>query len=122
MYSIPREDLDAFSVRSHQLAAAAWDAGHYDWVIPVPDTELKRDEGIRADTSVEKLAQLKPAFKAGGTVTAGNASPLNDGAAAVLLGDERAAHAMGREPLARVVSRGVAGGRPDQLAATPGHA
>jgi acetyl-CoA acetyltransferase family protein len=119
MYSISREDQDAFSVRSHQLAAAAWDAGHYDWVIPVPDTELKRDEGIRADTSVEKLAQLKPAFKAGGTVTAGNASPLNDGAAAVLLGDERAAHAIGRAPLARIVSRGVAAVDPDVFGIAP---
>jgi acetyl-CoA acetyltransferase family protein len=119
MYSISREDQDAFSVRSHQLAAAAWDAGHYDWVIPVPDTELERDEGIRADTSVEKLAQLKPAFKAGGTVTAGNASPLNDGAAAVLLGDERAAHAIGRAPLARIVSRGVAAVDPDVFGIAP---
>ena len=119
MYSISREDQDAFAVRSHQLAAAAWDAGHYDWVIPVPDTELKRDEGIRADTSVEKLAQLKPAFKAGGTVTAGNASPLNDGAAAVLLGDERAAHAIGRAPLARIVSRGVAAVDPDVFGIAP---
>jgi acetyl-CoA acetyltransferase family protein len=119
MYSISREDQDAFAVRSHQLAAAAWDDGRYDWVIPVPDTELERDEGIRADTSVEKLAQLKPAFKAGGTVTAGNASPLNDGAAAVLLGDERAAHAIGRAPLARIVSRGVAAVDPDVFGIAP---
>jgi acetyl-CoA acetyltransferase family protein len=119
IHGISREDQDAFAVRSHRRAAAAWDEGRYDWVIPVPDTELERDEGIRPDTSAEKLAQLKPAFRSGGTVTAGNASPLNDGAAAVLLGDERAAHAMGREPLARVVSRGVAGVDPDVFGIAP---
>jgi acetyl-CoA acetyltransferase family protein len=119
IHGISREDQDAFAVRSHRRAAEAWDEGRYDWVIPVPDTELERDEGIRPDTSAEKLAQLKPAFRSGGTVTAGNASPLNDGAAAVLLGDERAAHAMGREPLARVVSRGVAGVDPDVFGIAP---
>jgi len=119
IHGISREDQDAFAVRSHQRAAAAWEEGRYDWVVPVPDTELDRDEGIRPDTSVEKLAQLKPAFKPGGTVTAGNASPLNDGAAAVLLGDAHAAHAMGREPLARVVSRGVAGVDPDVFGIAP---
>jgi acetyl-CoA acetyltransferase family protein len=119
IHGISREDQDAFAVRSHQRAAAAWDEGRYDWVVPAPDTELDRDEGIRPDTSAEKLAQLKPAFKSGGTVTAGNASPLNDGAAAVLLGDARAAHAMGREPLARIVSRGVAGVDPDVFGIAP---
>jgi acetyl-CoA acetyltransferase family protein len=119
IHGISREDQDAFAVRSHRRAAAAWDEGRYDWVVPAPDTELERDEGIRPDTSAEKLAQLKPAFRSGGTVTAGNASPLNDGAAAVLLGDERAAHAMGREPLARVVSRGVAGVDPDVFGIAP---
>jgi len=119
IHGISREDQDAFAVRSHRRAAAAWDEGRYDWVVAVPDTELERDEGIRPDTSAEKLAQLKPAFRSGGAVTAGNASPLNDGAAAVLLGDERAAHAMGREPLARVVSRGVAGVDPDVFGIAP---
>jgi acetyl-CoA acetyltransferase family protein len=119
VHGISREDQDAFAVRSHKRAAAAWDEGRYDWVVPVPDTELERDEGIRPDTSPEKLAKLKPAFRSGGTVTAGNASPLNDGAAAVLLGDERAAHAMGPEPLARVVSRGAAGVDPDVFGIAP---
>ena len=87
IHNIGREAQDEFALRSHQRAAAAWDAGFYDdWVVPVPDTELDRDEGIRADTSLEKLAKLKPAFVKDGTVTAGNASPLNDGAAAVLIG------------------------------------
>jgi acetyl-CoA acetyltransferase family protein len=106
-------------VRSHRNAATAWDAGRYDWVVPVPDTALERDEGIRPDTSVEKLAKLKPAFSVSGTVTAGNASPLNDGAAAVLLGDDRAAEALGRAPLARVVSRGVSGVDPDVFGIAP---
>ena len=119
LYGVSRENQDAFALRSHRRAAEAWDEGRYAWVVPVPDTELERDEGIRPDTSPEKLARLKPAFRSGGTVTAGNASPLNDGAAAVLLGDERAAHAMGREPLARVVSRGVAGVDPDVFGIAP---
>ena len=85
----------------------------------MPDTELERDEGIRPDTSVEKLAKLKPAFRKDGTVTAGNASPLNDGAAATLIGDERAAEALGREPLARIVSRGVHGVDPDVFGIAP---
>ena len=119
IHGISREDQDAFAVRSHQRGAAAWEEGRYDWVVPVPDTELDRDEGIRPDTSAEKLAELNPAFKSGGTVTAGNASPLNDGAAAVLLGDAHAAQAMGREPLARVVSRGVAGVDPDVFGIAP---
>jgi len=85
----------------------------------VPYPALERDEGIRPDTSVEKLAKLKPAFSVSGTVTAGNSSPLNDGAAAVLLGDDRAAEALGRAPLARVVSRGVAGVDPDVFGIAP---
>ena len=119
LYHVSREDQDAFAVRSHRNAGAAWDAGRYDWVVPVPDTALERDEGIRPDTSVEKLAKLKPAFSVTGTVTAGNASPLNDGAAAVLLGDDRAAEALGRAPLARVVSRGVSGVDPDVFGIAP---
>ena len=119
LYHVSREDQDAFAVRSHRNAGAAWDAGRYDWVVPVPDTALERDEGIRPDTSVEKLAKLKPAFSVSGTVTAGNASPLNDGAAAVLLGDDRAAEALGRAPLARVVSRGVSGVDPDVFGIAP---
>jgi acetyl-CoA acetyltransferase family protein len=119
-YGISREDQDAFAVRSHRLAAEAWDRGFYgEWVVPVPETELERDEGIRPDTALEKLAKLKPAFAQEGTVTAGNASPLNDGAAAVLLGDERAAEALGREPLARIVARGAAAVDPDVFGIAP---
>ena len=107
-YGISREAQDAFALRSHRLAAAAWDAGFYDgWVVPVAGTDLQRDESLRPDTSGEALARLKPAFAADGTVTAGNSSPLNDGASAVFIGDERAAALLGREPLARIAGRGA---------------
>jgi acetyl-CoA acyltransferase len=120
MYGLSREAQDEFALRSHQRAAAAWDAGFYDdWVVAVPDTELERDESIRADTSLEKLAKLKPAFVAGGTVTAGNSSSLNDGAGAMLLTDEAGAERAGREPLARIVSRGVAAVDPDVFGLGP---
>jgi acetyl-CoA acetyltransferase family protein len=88
-------------------------------VIPVPATELERDENIRPDTSLEKLAKLKPAFAGDGTVTAGNSSPLNDGAGAALLTSEKGAEALGREPLARVVSRGAAAVDPDVFGIAP---
>jgi acetyl-CoA acetyltransferase family protein len=120
MYDISREEQDAFALRSHKLAGKAWDEGRYDWVVPVPDTELERDENIRPDSSMEKLAQLKPAFvKDGGTVTAGNASPLNDGAGAMLIGDEKAAAATGLEPLARIVGRGTFAVDPDIFGIAP---
>src|SRR3954471_21118737 len=67
MYDISREAQDAFALRSHTNAAKAWEEGFYDWVVPVPDTELERDEGIRTDSSLEKLAKLKPAFVKNGT-------------------------------------------------------
>src|SRR5207302_6632733 len=101
-------------------AVAAWENGFYgQWVVPVPDTELQRDENMRPDTSLEKLAKLKPSFVEDGTVTAGNSSPLNDGAGAMLLADEEAVKAIGREPLARVVSRGAAGADPDVFGIAP---
>jgi acetyl-CoA acetyltransferase family protein len=120
MHGITREAQDAFAARSHRLAAAAWDEGRYDgWVVPVPDVELERDEGVRPDTSEEKLAALKPAFAEDGTVTAGNASPLNDGAGALLLGDEAAGEELGREPLARIAGRGTFGVDPDVFGIAP---
>jgi acetyl-CoA acetyltransferase family protein len=120
IYDISREDQDAFALRSHRRAAAAWDAGFYDeWVVPVPGVELSRDENIRSDTSLEKLARLKPAFAEGGTVTAGNASSLNDGAGALLMADEAGAEAAGLEPIARVVARGVAAVDPDVFGIAP---
>jgi len=119
MYDISREAQDEFALRSHTLAARAYEQGAMGEVIPIPGVELDRDEGIRAETSLEKLAKLKPAFVAGGTVTAGNSSPLNDGAAMVLIGAEDAAAQIGRQPLARIVSRGVHGVDPDVFGIAP---
>ncbi|HEX4806676.1 MAG TPA: thiolase family protein [Conexibacter sp.] len=122
-YAISREAQDAFAVRSHRLAAAAWNDGFYDdWVVPVPETELARDEIMRPDASMEALAKLRPAFRSaddGGTVTAGNSSALNDGAAAVLIGSAEAASSIGREPLARIAGRGASGVDPDVFGIGP---
>ncbi|KAA9165745.1 thiolase family protein [Amycolatopsis acidicola] len=119
-YGITREAQDEFALRSHQNAAKAWDEGFYDsHVIPVPGTDLTRDECIRADSTLDKLGKLKPAFRKEGTVTAGNASPLNDGASAVLLGDQRAADRLGKTPLARIAGRGAAGVDPDVFGIGP---
>jgi acetyl-CoA acetyltransferase family protein len=107
-YELSREAQDEYALRSHQRAAAAWQRGAYaDETVAVPDVELERDEPIRPDTSLEKLARLRPAFRPDGTVTAGNASPLNDGAAALLIADDAGVDAVGAEPLARIVSRGL---------------
>lgn len=108
-YAISRERQDGFAARSHRLADAAWSEGFYDdLVVPVDGVELTRDEGIRPSSTPEVLAGLKPVFRPleqGGTITAGNASPLNDGASAVLLGSERAAATLGLDPVARIVGR-----------------
>jgi acetyl-CoA acetyltransferase family protein len=117
IYHISREAQDQFAVRSHRLAAAAWDGGTYDTeIVQVEGSELPRDEGIRADSTVETLAGLKPAFNRVGTVTAGNSSPINDGASAVLVGGEGV---LGAEPLARVAGRGVFGNDPDVFGIAP---
>ncbi|MEU1412390.1 thiolase family protein [Streptomyces sp. NPDC005731] len=109
-YGITREAQDAFALASHRNAARAWSAGLYDGeVVPPSGVTLPRDENIRDTTSLEALAALKPAFLADGTITAGNASPLNDGAAALLLADEEGLAAIGREPLARVRAAAVTG-------------
>ena len=119
IHAISRQAQDEFALRSHALAAAAYEQGALKEVVPVPGVELERDEGIRADTSLEKLAKLKPAFAEGGTVSAGNSSPLNDGAAMLLLGDEEAAATIGSDPLARIVSRGGHGVNPDVFGIAP---
>jgi acetyl-CoA acetyltransferase family protein len=120
IYEISRQAQDEFALRSHQRALAAWEDGFYErWVVPVPDTELDRDENIRPDTTLEKLGKLKAAFVEEGTVTAGNSSPLNDGAGAMLIADEAGATAAGLEPIARVVSRGAAGADPDVFGIAP---
>ena len=116
MYGIPREEQDRFALLSHQKAVRAWDEGRFlEEVVPVPVKRGKEealvsvDEGPRRDTSLEKLAALRPVFREGGTVTAGNASPLNDGAAAVLLVSDAYAQAHGLRPLARIKALAVAG-------------
>jgi acetyl-CoA acetyltransferase family protein len=119
IYDISREAQDEFALRSHTLADRAWSEGRFPEVVPVPGGDLVRDEGIRADTSLEKLAKLKPAFVEGGTVTAGNSSPLNDGASMLLLGSEAAAERIGTAPLARVVSRAAHGVDPDVFGIAP---
>jgi acetyl-CoA acetyltransferase family protein len=112
-YSISREAQDEFALASHQKAAAAWDGGWFSGeTVEVPVAPLERDECIRADSTLEKLAALKPVFRAGGTVTAGNASPMNDGAAALVLASEAGARRAGASPLARVVSRATSGVEP----------
>jgi acetyl-CoA acyltransferase len=119
-FSISRERQDEFGARSHRLAAEAWEKGFYDaLVVPVPGTDLVRDESIRADTSLEALAGLKPAFRPDGTITAGNCSPLNDGASAVLLGSASAAATIGRDPVARIAGRGWAALEPQQFGYAP---
>ena len=116
-FGISRERQDAFAVRSHRLAAAAWDAGRYADVIPVPGVDLARDEGIRPDANEDALAALSPAFRNSGTVTAGNSSPLNDGASLTLIAGENAPFA--GEPLARIAGRGIAGNDPAVFGIAP---
>jgi acetyl-CoA acyltransferase len=122
-FGISRERQDEFAARSHQLAHAAWESGFYDdLVVPVEGVDLTRDEGIRAGSTPEVLAGLKPVFRTpeqGGTITAGNASPLNDGASAVLLGSERAAAAIGADPIARIAGRGVMALEPQAFGYAP---
>ncbi|MFG1949038.1 thiolase family protein [Nonomuraea sp. NPDC048826] len=119
-FSISRERQDAFAARSHALADAAWTAGFYDELaVPVEGADLTRDEGIRPGSTPEVLAGLKPSFRPDGTITAGNASPLSDGASALVLGSERAAAGLGAEPLARVAGRGAAALEPHLFGYAP---
>lgn len=122
-FGISRERQDEFAARSHQLAHAAWESGFYDdLVAPVDGVGLARDEGIRAGSTPEVLAGLKPVFRTpeqGGTITAGNASPLNDGASAVLLGSEKAAAVIGTDPIARIAGRGVMALEPQAFGYAP---
>ncbi|MEU7089559.1 thiolase family protein [Streptomyces achromogenes] len=120
---ISRARQDEFALRSHQLAAAARKNGHFDdEILPVerPDgVTVEHDECVREDTSLEKLARLKPAFRADGTVTAGNASPMNDGAAGLLLVSEEALNDLGLESLGRYVAGASAGVHPDVMGLGP---
>ncbi|MEV6655156.1 thiolase family protein [Streptomyces sp. NPDC051219] len=119
-YGITREQQDAFALESHRNAAAAWAAGLYDGeVVPYDGVDLATDECIRASSTMEALAKLKPVFRGSGTVTAGNASPLNDGAAALLLVDEEGLRETGREPLARIRTSAVTGIEPQHFGLGP---
>jgi acetyl-CoA acetyltransferase family protein len=119
-YGIGRDRQDAFAARSHNLADAAWEAGFYDdLVTPVDGVDLSRDEGIRPGSSPEKLAALTPSFRPDGTITPGNASPLNDGASAVLIGSEPAADTVGLAPLARIAGRGASATEPQWFGTAP---
>ncbi|MER6383571.1 thiolase family protein [Streptomyces sp. NPDC001250] len=122
-YGISRERQDEFALRSHRLAAAARKNGHFDdELLPVerPDgITVEQDECVREDTSLEKLSRLKPVFRPGGTVTAGNASPMNDGAAGLLLVSEEALNELGLESLGRYVAGASAGVHPDVMGIGP---
>src|SRR5262245_20578646 len=118
---LSREDQDAWAFRSHQRAIAALDAGVFaDEIVPVGD--LTADESPRRDTSLEKLASLKPVFDPEGTTTAGNAPGVNDGASCVLVASEEWARNRGIEPLATIVSQGYVAGEIAYLARTPAQA
>jgi 3-oxoadipyl-CoA thiolase len=126
-YRIGRQEQDEFALASHQRAVAATEQGKFDEEIaPVPVPQPKgdpvtvhADEGPRPDTSLEKLARLRPVFREAGTVTAGNSSGINDGAACVVLATKERAKELGREPLARVVSVGAAGVDPGFMGIGP---
>jgi acetyl-CoA acyltransferase len=133
-WNVSREDQDAWALRSHQRAIAAWESGVFaDQIVPIPVTSDRwegtervveekkfcRDELMRADTSLERLAKLRPAFKVDGTVTAGNASPFSDGAAAVVLMSRERADALGAKPLARLVTFATGGVPPEIMGIGP---
>jgi acetyl-CoA acyltransferase len=134
-WGVSREDQDAFALRSHQRAAKAVDSGLFDpEIVPLPvrldwldddgrpqhlETSFARDEGPRRDTSAEALAQLKPVFKQGGTITAGNSSQRSDGAAAVVVMERERAERLGLRPLARFLGYAVGGVEPDVMGIGP---
>ncbi len=126
-YGITRAQQDAYALESHRRAIAAIKAGKFeDEILPVPIPQKKGDpvlfavdEGPREDTSVEALARLKPAFQEGGTVTAGNAPGVNDGAAALVVTSAETARALGRTPVARIVAQAVSGLDPSMVMMTP---
>jgi len=126
-YDVSREDQDAFALESHRRAVAAAEAGCFDDEIVTVDVPQPKgdpvtvhaDEGPRPDTTAERLAALKPVFRQGGSVTAGNASQINDGATCVVLTSEERARELGREPIARIVSTASAGVEPAVMGIGP---
>jgi acetyl-CoA acyltransferase len=137
-YEVSRDEQDAFALRSHQRAAAAQDAGRFDdEIVPLKVTfeeldargrkvarevTFDRDEGVRRDTSEESLAKLRPAFHVKGTITAGNASQMSDGAAAVVVMSDERARALNLRPMARFVAYATAGCPPEEMGIGPVHA
>jgi acetyl-CoA acetyltransferase family protein len=117
-WHVTREEQDAFALRSQERWAAASAAGRFDDEL-VPAGELTQDEHPRPDSTLEKLSSLRPAFRAGGSVTAGNSSGLNDGAAAVVVASEEKARALGAEPLGAFVASAVAGVDPRVMGIGP---
>ena len=131
-YGVTREEQDRFGAQSHVRAAAAWDAGHFDSEIvaltgeqvgnrkvPGPEGGISRDEGIRGDSTAEGLGKLRPAFSKDGTVTAGNASQISDGAAATIVMSEAKASELGLAPLCKIVSYSTSGVDPKDIFAAP---
>jgi acetyl-CoA C-acetyltransferase len=126
-YKVTREEQDHYALESHRKAVAAITEGRFDReIVPVEVPQkkgeplvIRKDEGPREDTSIESLARLKPAFKEGGTVTAGNSPGVNDGAAAVVVASEEAAHKLGRQPIARIVAQATSGVEPKLVMMAP---
>lgn len=126
-YDVAREEMDAYAAESHRRAAAATDAGKFKAeILPVEIPQRKAepivmdaDEPIRADTTAEKLSKLKPVFKKDGTVTAGNAPGMNDGAAALVIASARAVEELGLKPMARIVAQAISGLEPEWVMMTP---
>ncbi|HEX2851063.1 MAG TPA: acetyl-CoA C-acyltransferase [Acidimicrobiales bacterium] len=122
-YGVSREDMDEFAALSQNRAVHSQKNGIFDWEIsPITKadgTVVTQDDGPRPDTTVEKLAQLKPAFKPDGSVTAGNACPLNDGAAAVMVMSRSRADELGLQPLARIVATAYSGNNPEIMGVAP---
>jgi acetyl-CoA acyltransferase len=120
---VTRSQMDVFALRSHRRAAAAWDAGVHDgfaFPVQLPDgTTIRRDESVRPETSIERLGKLHSAFSEDGPVTAGNSSPLGDGAAAALMGTEEVAAELGLEPLGEVVGSAVTAVEPQRFTLAP---
>jgi len=126
-YNVTREEQDHYALESHRKAVAAIAEGRFDReIVPVEMPQkkgeplvIRKDEGPRQDTSIESLARLKPAFKPGGTVTAGNSPGVNDGAAAVVVASEEAARSLGRQPIARIVAQATSGVEPKLVMMAP---
>ena len=131
-YGITREDQDRFGAQSHQRAAAAWDAGHFDAEVvkltgeqignrrnPGPDGGINIDEGIRGDSTAEGLGKLRAAFSKDGTITAGNASQISDGGAATIVMSEAKAKELGLKPLCKIVAYHTSGVDPKEIFAAP---